>query len=154
VLNVVHVDDVARGHLLARERGAVGRSYIVGGENLSMRQLLTELAAHTGRPAPRVRVPHALSLSAAWLSDTIEGRLLRRTPHVPLEAARMATTRMAFDDSRARTELGYAPRPASAAIHDSARWYLDNGYVTARRAAAHLEGANRVRMSHGARKER
>jgi dihydroflavonol-4-reductase len=135
VLNVVHVDDVARGHLLARERGAVGRSYIVGGENLSMRQLLAELAARAGLPAPRLKVPHGLALSAAWLSDTIEGRLLRHPPHVPLEAARMSTTRMAFDDSRARKELGYTPRPAIEALEDSARWYLDNGYVTSRRAA-------------------
>jgi dihydroflavonol-4-reductase len=135
VLNVVHVDDVARGHILARDRGAIGRSYIVGGENLTLRQLLAELATRTGLPAPRLHVPHAASLAAAWLSDTIEGRLLRRPPRVPLEAARMSTTRMAFDDARARTELGYAPRPAAEAIEDSARWFVANGYVTARRAA-------------------
>ena len=129
VLNVVHVDDVARGHLLARERGAVGRSYIFGSENLTLRQILAELASITGLPAPRVRVPQALTLAAAAASEVIEGRLLRRTPHIPFEAARMATTKMAFDDSRARTELGYTPRPAREALADSARWYLDNGYV-------------------------
>jgi dihydroflavonol-4-reductase len=134
VLNVVHVDDVARGHLLARDRGAIGRSYIVGGENLTLRQLLADLAARTGLPTPRLHVPHAASLAAAWLSDTIEGRLLRRPPRVPLEAARMSTTRMAFDDTRARTELGYSPRPAAQAIEDSARWFVEHGYVTARRA--------------------
>jgi dihydroflavonol-4-reductase len=134
VLNVVHVDDVARGHILARNNGAIGRSYIVGGENLSLRQLLADLAAHTGLPTPRLRVPHAASLAAAWVSDTIEGRLLHRHPRVPLEAARMSTTKMAFDDARARSELGYAPRPATKAIEDSARWFVDNGYVTARRA--------------------
>jgi dihydroflavonol-4-reductase len=133
VLNVVHVDDVARGHLLAHDLGAVGRSYIVGGENLSLQQLLAELAARTGLPAPRVRVPRAVSLGVAWVSDTVEGRLLRRRPRIPLEAARMATTRMAFDDARARTELGYAPRPAAEAIEDSARWFVDNGCVTPRR---------------------
>jgi dihydroflavonol-4-reductase len=82
-----------------------------------------------------VRVPHAASLAAAWVSDTVEGRLLRRPPHVPLEAARMSTTRMAFDDSRARTELGYAPRPALGALEDSVRWFLDNDYVRPARAA-------------------
>jgi dihydroflavonol-4-reductase len=140
VLNVVHVDDVARGHLLVAERGAIGRSYIVGGENLTLRRLLGELARLTGLPEPRVRVPRALALGAAWLSDTVEGRLLRRTPRVPLEAARMSTTRMAFDDSRARGELGYRSRPAADALRDSALWYLENGYVRERRRS-------RVRMT-------
>jgi dihydroflavonol-4-reductase len=134
VLNVVHVDDVAHGHLLAHDRGAVGRSYIVGGENLLLRQLLWELAAHTGLPRPRLRVPRSAALAAAWVSDSVQGRMLGRPPRIPLEAARMATTRMAFDDGRARRELGYTSRPAAAAIEDSARWFVDNGYVRPRRA--------------------
>ena len=129
VLNVVHVDDVAAAHLLARERGGQGRSYIAGGENYPLQRLLTELAELTGRTAPRIRVPKAVALATAWGSELVEGRLLRRTPHVPLEGARMSTTRMAFDDTRARTELGYAPRPAREAIAESAAWYLDNGYL-------------------------
>jgi dihydroflavonol-4-reductase len=133
VLNVAHVDDVARGHILALERGAQGRSYILGGENLSLKQLLSELAARTGLPEPALRVPRSLSLAVAWFSDTLEGRLLRRHPAVPLEAARMSTTRMAFDDARARGELGYSPRPAVEAIEESARWFVENGYVIERR---------------------
>jgi dihydroflavonol-4-reductase len=133
VLNVAHVEDVAYGHVLAHDVGAPGRSYILGGENLTLREILLELAHRTGLPEPWLRVPRAVSLTAAWLSDTVEGRLLHRQPHVPLEAARMATTRMAFDDSRARTELGYSPRPAAEAIAASARWFLDNGFVTNRR---------------------
>jgi dihydroflavonol-4-reductase len=129
VLNVVHVDDVARGQLLARQQGRNGRSYILGGENYTMQRLLAELAAVSGRKAPTLRVPAAVSLCAAWASELVEGRLLRRTPHIPLEGARMATTKMAFDDSRARTELGYTPRPAAQAIAESAAWYLDNGYL-------------------------
>ena len=129
VLNVVHVDDVALAHLLARAKGRQGRSYIAGGENYSLERLLTELAELTGRKAPTLRVPKSVSLAAAWASEIVEGKLLRRTPHVPLEGARMSTTRMAFDDARARTELGYAPRPAREAIAESAAWYLDNGYV-------------------------
>lgn len=130
VLNAVHVDDVARGHLLAHDRGANGRSYILGGQNLALKQLLAQLAAATGLPAPRLQVPHAVSLAAAWVSETVQGRLLRRPPRVPLEAARMSATRMAFDDGRARTELGYRSRPAADALAESARWFLDNGYVT------------------------
>jgi dihydroflavonol-4-reductase len=133
VLNVVHVDDVARGHVLALERGAVGRSYILGGENFSFKRLLSELAAATGLRKPTLRVPRPASLAVAWFSDTLEGRLLHRHPAVPLEAARMSTTQMAFDDDRARSEIGYSPRPAAEAITDSARWFVENGYVSARR---------------------
>jgi dihydroflavonol-4-reductase len=135
VLNVVHVDDVARGHLLAHERGAIGRSYILGGENLSLQQLLAVLAERTGLPMPRWQVPRAATLAVARVSEAVEGRLLRRPPRVPLEAARMSTTRMAFDDTRARHELGYAPRPAAHALVDSAHWYVQNGYVKGRRSA-------------------
>ncbi|HUC38297.1 MAG TPA: hopanoid-associated sugar epimerase [Acidimicrobiales bacterium] len=135
VLNVVHVDDVARGHVLAAERGAIGRSYILGGENLTLKQLLSQLAAVTGLREPNLRVPRSLSLAAAWVSETVEGRMMRRHPAVPLEAARMSTTRMAFDDSRARDEIGYAPRPAVEAIEESARWFVENGYVSSRRRA-------------------
>lgn len=133
-LNVVHVDDVARGHLLAHDRGLTGRSYILGSQNLTLQQVLRTLASVTGLPEPRFHVPRTLSLAAAWLSDTVEGRVLRRAPSVPLEAARMSTTRMAFDDTRARTELGYAPRPSAAALADAARWYVEYGYVRDDRA--------------------
>jgi dihydroflavonol-4-reductase len=133
VLNVAHVDDVAKGHILALERGAVGRSYILGGENLSLQQVLSELAGVTGLRAPARRVPRSVALAVAWVSDTVEGRLLRRHPAIPLEAARMSTTKMAFDDARARQELGYSPRPAAEAIEASARWFVDNGYVSSRR---------------------
>ena len=114
-LNVVHVDDVAAGHVLALERGEIGRSYILGGENLSLERLSSELAALTGLPQARLHVPRALALGVAHVSEWVEGGLLRRHPSVPLEAARMSTTQMAFDDARARKELGYAPRPADAA---------------------------------------
>jgi dihydroflavonol-4-reductase len=129
VLNVVHVDDVARGHVLAFNHGRQGRSYILGGENLTMKMLLSQLASVAGRKAPTRRVPRGLALGAAWLSENFEGRLLKRPPAVPLEAARMSTTAMAFDDSRARAELGHASRPASEAIADSVRWFVENGYA-------------------------
>jgi dihydroflavonol-4-reductase len=134
-LNVVHVDDVALGHVLALERGEVGRSYILGGENYALQRLLDELAEATGLPRARLRVPRAVSLGVAHVSEFVEGRLLRRHPSVPVEAARMSTTQMAFDDSRARTELGYTPRPADEALRDSARWFVENAYVKASRLA-------------------
>jgi dihydroflavonol-4-reductase len=132
-LNVVHVDDLAAGHLLALERGAVGRSYIVGGDNMGMGAFLAELAASTSLPAPRIQVPRLLALGAGGLSQLVEGRILHREPFASLEAARMSTTNMMFSDARARAELGYHPRPAADAIADSARWFVENGYVVPKR---------------------
>jgi dihydroflavonol-4-reductase len=132
-LNVVHVDDLAYGHLLALERGAVGRSYIIGGENLGMGWFLADLAACSGLPAPKVQVPRGVALGVGVLSQLVEGRLLRREPNVPLESARMSTTNMMFSDRRARDELGYSPRPASEALLDSARWFVDHGYINEKR---------------------
>lgn len=135
VMNVEHVDDLALGHVAALERGANGRSYILGGENRSMQSVLDVLAACTGLRAPTVQVPKAIALAAGVASQLVEGRLLRREPNVSIEAARMSTTHMAFDDSRARRELGYSSRPAPDAIEDAARWFVDHGYVSERRRA-------------------
>jgi dihydroflavonol-4-reductase len=140
-LNVVHVDDLATGHLLALERGAVGRSYIIGGENLAMGSFLAAQAQYTKLRAPNLQVPRAVALGVGALSQVVEGRLLRREPNVALEAARMSTTNMMFDDRRARNELGHSPRPASEALIDSARWFVMNGYVKAKRA-------RRIEFSH------
>ncbi len=134
-MNVAHVDDLATGHLLALERGRQGRSYIFGGENLSMAALLTVLAQTTGLPLANRRFPSVFPLVAGRLSQFIEGDLLRREPRIPLEAAKMATTTMTFDDSRAREELGYSSRPAAHALYESARWFVEHGYVDADRTA-------------------
>ena len=132
-MNVVDVDDVAAGHLLAAERGGQGRSYVLGGENQSFRDILAMLADITGLARPTIRVPAGAALTAARLSEIVEGRLARRPPSVPLEGAKMATTKMIYDDSRARAELGYSSRPALEALERSARWFVENGYVTERR---------------------
>jgi dihydroflavonol-4-reductase len=134
-MNVAHVDDLAEGHVLALERGRIGRSYIVGGENLPMRQLLSTLATATGLPEPTRQFPRALALAAGVASNFVEGRLLRREPFVAMEAARMSTTNMIFDDSRARTELGYVSRPPTEALVSSARWFAEHGYVKPARQA-------------------
>ncbi len=134
-MNVVHVDDLAQGHVAALERGGRGRSYIIGGENLPMRAILRSLADLTGLPMPRLQVPLGLILATGAASTLIEGRLLRRHPRVPLEAARMSAAKMTFNDERARTEIGHTSRPALEAIRESARWFADNGYVSARRHA-------------------
>lgn len=135
-MNVVHVDDLALGHVAALERGERGRSYIVGGENMSMQAILQTLAGYSGLPMPRLRIPPAVALTAGAACTLVQGRLLRREPRVPMEAARMSTTKMIFNDQRARTEIGHTSRPASEAIRESARWFADNGYVADRRLAA------------------
>jgi dihydroflavonol-4-reductase len=142
-LNVVHVDDLAAGHLLALERGAIGRSYIVGGENMGMGPFLAGLAAATDLPAPSMQVPRALALGVGALSQLVEGRILKREPFAALEAARMSTTNMMFDDSRARQELGYSSRPPSEAMVDAARWFAEHGYVNPKRLRRmHLAAAD------------
>ncbi|MDQ1509639.1 MAG: dihydroflavonol-4-reductase [Actinomycetota bacterium] len=128
-LNVVHVDDVARGHVLAAERGTPGRSYILGGENMSLREMLTTLAGVSGLPAPRVRLTPGMVLPIVRSAEWLQARVLRHEPTLPSEPVRMATTRMEYDDSRARTELGYTSAPARDALARAARWYVDHGFV-------------------------
>jgi dihydroflavonol-4-reductase len=134
-LNVVHVDDVARGHLLAARHGRVGRSYILGGDNMTLREMLATLADLCGLPAPRVRISPRVVLPIVRTSEWFESTVLRREPTLPSEPVRMATTRMEYDTGRARSELGYTSVPARDALARAARWFLDNGYVRESRAA-------------------
>jgi dihydroflavonol-4-reductase len=134
-LNIVDVEDVAHGHLLAAERGANGRSYILGGENLLLKEVLATLAGVVGMPAPTRQFPGQFALAAAHLCGLVEGRILHREPTIPLEAAKMSTTHMSFSDSRARHELGYTSRPAAQALSRAARWFVDEGYVRTERAS-------------------
>jgi ornithine--oxo-acid transaminase len=135
-LNVAHVDDTALGHLAALEHGSKGRSYIVGGENMSVRAILQTLAAYTGLPMPRLQLPISLAIATGAASQLVQGQLLRREPSVPLDAARMAAAKMIFTDDRARAEIGHKSRPARLAIEESARWFADHGFVSAARMAA------------------
>jgi dihydroflavonol-4-reductase len=134
-MNVAHVDDLAQGHLLALEKGRQGRSYICGGENITMSQLLAILSDVTGLASAQRRFPSVFPIVAGYASQFLEGSLLRREPRVPLEAAQMASTRMTFDDTRARTELGYTSRSPALALYESARWFVEHGYVDPERMA-------------------
>ena len=128
-LNIVDVEDVARGHVLAAERGQKGRSYILGGVNLTLKEVLATLAEVTGLPAATRRFPSGLALAAGHVSNLVEGRWLGRAPSVPLEAAKMSTTHMSFDDRRAHHELDYRSRPPEVALYRAARWFVDAGMV-------------------------
>ena len=127
-LNWVPVEDAAAGHLLAAERGVAGERYILGGENLSLKQVLDMLAGVSDRPAPRVRLPHAVALAAGY-ADAAISRLLGREPRIPLEGVRMARHSMFVDAGKARRELGFAPGPVAAALERAVAWYQANGYV-------------------------
>ena len=127
-LNIVHVDDVADGHLLAFERGELGERYILGGENMSLREILLEISDITGGPPPRFALPHALVFPIACLAE-VWNRLSRaRNPLMTLDGVRMARRRMYFSAAKARRELGYSPRPAREALADAVDWFRRHGY--------------------------
>jgi len=126
-LNIVHVDDVALGHRLAFERGMLGERYILGSENLSLKQILEMIARFVGRRPPRLRLSHRVVLPLAYLAEGW-GRLARRE-NLPLsvDSVRMAQQHMYFSSDKARRELGYEPRPASEALRDAVRWFSHDG---------------------------
>lgn len=127
-LNVVHVRDVARGHVLAAERGRVGEKYILGHANLSLMEIFRGLAEISGRRPPRFRIPYAV----AWLAAVgMEGaaRLTRGTPAVPLTAVRMARKRMYFSPAKAVRELGLPQTDPRQALADAVAWFVEHGYV-------------------------
>lgn len=131
-LNLVHVRDVAAGHLLAMSKGRIGRRYILGNRNLSLQDLLHRLAAITGLPAPRIRLPYR----PVWLLACVNqvfSNLTGIAPMVPLEGVKMARHRMYFDVSRAVGELGLPQTPLDQALAEAVRWFDENGYIARER---------------------
>jgi dihydroflavonol-4-reductase len=130
-LNLVPVEDVATGHLLAAERGAIGERYILGGRNMTLKEILEALSSITGRPAPRVQLPHAVALAAGYADEWI-ARLTGREPQIPVEGVKMSRHRMFVASDKAEKELGYKPGPVEAALERAVRWYEASGYVKLR----------------------
>ena len=128
-LNLIDVHDVAEGHLLALERGRPGERYILGHQNLTLREILHILAEISGRKAPWLRIPYPIAYAAAWIDTAIWGGLLKRQPHIPLEAVKMAGKKMFFDSAKAVRELGLPQSPVRAALERAVAWFRDNGYV-------------------------
>jgi len=141
-LNVVAVEDVAAGHLLAAASGKVGERYILGGRNMTLKNILESLAKITGRPAPRVRIPHSIALAAGY-ADEWFSKLVGREPQIPVEGVKMSRHRMFVESDKAARELGYQTRPVEAALDGAVKWYEANGYVRAsrRKAALHARAA-------------
>ena len=137
-LNLVDVKDVARGHLLAAEHGRAGVRYIIGGENLTLKQVLDKLAAITGLPSPTVRVPHSLAMLSGVFDEFFTGYLRGREPRVTTDAVRMGRKKMWVSSARAERELGYKPTPVTDALRRSAEWFVEHDYAP---AYAHSEVA-------------
>jgi len=127
-LNLVHVDDVARGHVLALEKGAVGRRYILGGEDVMLETLLGEVARLVGRRPPTISLPRAPLVPLAILSEAW-ARLSGREPMLTRDALKMAKYRMFFASDRARDELGYTARPWQQAVGDALGWFREQGMI-------------------------
>jgi dihydroflavonol-4-reductase len=126
-LNVVDVRDAAEGHLLAAERGRAGERYILGNENLTLKQILMRLATITGRPAPKLRVPYAVAY-AAGIATTGLAYLTGRPPVAPLEGVKMSRKKMFVSHDKATDELGFSPGPADVALARAVDWFRQNGY--------------------------
>jgi len=127
-LNFVGVEDCAAGHLLIAEKGKVGERYLLGGQNLTLKQMLDALSKITGLPAPKLKIPHGLALGVAYAS-TVFSRLLGREPGIPVEGVKIARHMMFVDCSRAQRELGFKAGPVAAALERAVRWYEANGYI-------------------------
>ncbi len=127
-LNVVDVEDVARGHLLACEYGRSGERYILGGENLTLKEILDTLADLSGRPAPTMQVPFGVAMAFARIG-AVWAAITGRPPRAPIDAVRMARTKMFVSSAKAERELGYQPSQARDALAHAVAWYRENGYV-------------------------
>lgn len=132
VLNVVDVDDVAEGHVLALERGEIGHQYILGGENLTMRRVTEILSELTGIPAPRVKIPPRLLLGLGRLNEWIANHVTHHTPLIDVESTLHAMANRASDSGKAEKELGYRPSLAQVALAKATLWFVENGYCTER----------------------
>ncbi|MBD2297501.1 hopanoid-associated sugar epimerase [Nostoc sp. FACHB-190] len=127
-LNFIDVRDVAWGHLLALQKGKTGDRYILGHQNLSLKQLLEQLAEITNLPAPQRTIPSWIPLSVAWIDEKILAPL-GKTPSVPIDGVRMAQQHMYYDASKAVRELGLPQSPLKAALKDAVDWFITEGYV-------------------------
>ena len=129
-LNIVHVDDVASGHLLAYQHGQIGERYVLGGENLSLQKILSEIATIVGRPAPRIRLPHNhLLMPLAYASEFFTKYVGGSEPFVAIDSIRMSRKKMYYSSDKAKAALGYSTQPAREALRDAVAWFRRHGYL-------------------------
>ena len=127
-LNIVHVDDVSRGHILALKKGKTGRRYILGGENMTLKEIFETISEITGAPPPRIKLPHNLILPLAYLFEMVS-RITGTEPLATVDGVKLSKKKMFFSSKRAETELGYSHRPARQAIRDAVEWFGKQGLL-------------------------
>jgi dihydroflavonol-4-reductase len=128
-LNLVDVEEVARMHVAALDRGSPGERYILGGENLTLKQILDRMSAITGLPSPSMKVPHSVAMAFAFFDETITGRLRGREPRATIEAVRMGKKMMFASSARAERELGFRVLPVYNALRSAIDWFVEHGYA-------------------------
>src|SRR5436190_10583345 len=128
-LNLVDVRECARGHLAALEKGRSGERYILGGENLTLKQILDKLAAITGLPSPKVRVPYVVALATGVVDEVVTGHILGREPRATIDAVRMGRKKMFVSSGKAERELGWRVVEVDDALHRAVEWFQANGYA-------------------------
>jgi len=128
-LNLVDATECARGHIRALEKGRTGERYILGGENLTLKQILDRLGAITGLPSPKVKLPYVFALAAGVVDETVTGRILGREPRATIDAVRMGRKKMFITSAKAERELGWRSVPVDDALRRSVEWFRANGYA-------------------------
>lgn len=130
-LNLVDVKDVARAHLLAAKHGKAGERYIIGGENLTLKQVLDKLGTITGLPSPTVRVPHSLAMISGVFDELWTGYIRGKEPRVTIDAVRMGRKKMWVSSAKSERFLNYMPTPVDSALRRACEWFVANGYAPA-----------------------
>jgi dihydroflavonol-4-reductase len=128
-LNLVDVSEVARMHVVALERGTPGERYILGGENLTLKQILDRLSAITGLPSPTMKVPHAVAMAFAFFDENFTGKLRGKEPRATVEAVRMGRKMMFASSAKAVRELGFEVKPVYGALRGAVEWFWAHGYA-------------------------
>src|ERR1700728_2354410 len=128
-LNLVDVDEVARMHVVALDRGKPGERYILGGENLTLKQILDRMSAITGLPSPTMKVPHTVAMAFAFFDETVTGKLRGKEPRATVEAVRMGKKMMFASSAKAERDLGFKVLPIYNALRSAIEWFIAHGYA-------------------------
>jgi dihydroflavonol-4-reductase len=130
-LNLVDVSEVARMHVVALDRGSPGERYILGGENLTLKQILDRMSAITGLPSPKTKVPHSVAMTFAFFDENITGKLRGKEPRATVEAVRMGKKMMFASSAKAEHDLGFQVLPVYSALRAAIDWFIAHGYAPA-----------------------
>ncbi len=128
-LNLVHVDDVAAGHLLAFDRGRIGERYVLGGTDMTLAEILAAIARLTRRRPPKVKIPHNAILPLAYGAEAWARLRGRGEPFITVDGVKMAKKKMFFSSAKAEAELGYQARSPESALADAVNWFREQGYL-------------------------